>query len=82
MIGFRGSELHHGKTWTKTYWVVPDSKLPVEIWTELRNGTQLEQRWVTNHFVYDRDLADELFSTKTPADYSSEEGEIHGLRAD
>ncbi len=34
------------------------------------------------NFVFDRDLAEELFSTETPTDYSSEEGEIHGLRAD
>ena len=82
VLGFRSSEEHSGRTWTRTYWVQPDSKLPVEMWTEIRNGEIIEQRWVMNRFVFDRDMNDSLFSTETPEAYTSEEGEILGLSRD
>lgn len=78
VIGFRSTEEYQGKTWTRTYWVLPDSKLPVEMWTEVHQGTQLQQRWVMNQFVFDRELGDALFSTATPEGYTSAEGTIYG----
>ena len=66
-------------TWKRTYWVEPDSRLPVELWTELYKGSQLKQRWVMNQFVYDLPMDDELFSTETPAGYTSGEGKIYGI---
>lgn len=79
VLGLRSSEEHDGKTWTRTYWVEPDSRLPVELWTELYKGSKLKQRWVMTQFVYDLAMDDQLFSTETPAGYTSGEGKIFGI---
>jgi hypothetical protein len=79
VLGLRSSEEHDGMTWTRTYWVEPDSKLPVELWTEVRNGSQLKQHWVMSQFNYDLAMDDELFSTETPTGYTSGEGKIYGI---
>lgn len=79
VLGLRSKEEHDGMTWTRTYWIDPDSRLPVELWTELHDGPQLKQRWVMNQFVYDLAMDDELFSTETPAGYTSGEGKVFGI---
>lgn len=79
VVGLRRSEELDGKTWTKTYWIDPETRLPAEIWTELRRGTKLTQHWVMKQFVYDRPLDDELFSMETPAGYTSAEGKFHSI---
>lgn len=79
VLGLRSSEEHDGMTWTRTYWIEPDSRLPVELWTELYTGSQLTQRWVMSQFGYDIPMDDELFSIETPAGYTSGEGKIFGI---
>lgn len=81
VIGLRTSEKQAGNTWTRTYWVNEQTKLPYEIWSELYRGTQLTQRWVIKDFVYDAPLDDDLFSTETPAGYTSSEGTIYGMES-
>jgi hypothetical protein len=81
VLGFRKTEQHDGRTWTRTYWVQPETKLPTEVWTELHSGSKLEQRWVMNRFVYDLPMAEELFSTDNPAGYTEADGKIYGFPA-
>lgn len=78
VVGFRSVESHGDETWTRTHWVSIDSKLPIEVVTEMHKGTELQQRWVHNHFKFDRELPDQLFDTDAPADYKSEDGKIYG----
>jgi len=79
VIGFRSVEKHGDETWTRTHWVSPESKLPVEIVTELRKEKTLLQRWVHNRFTFDQEIPDGLFSTETPEDYQSEDGKVYGF---
>ncbi|MCA9140247.1 MAG: hypothetical protein KDB00_25930 [Planctomycetales bacterium] len=79
VIGFRSVEKHGDESWTRTYWVKPDSKLPVEIVTEVRNGNTLLQRWIQDHFVFDEELSDDLFSTETPEGWKSKNTQLHGF---
>ncbi len=82
VVGLRSQEERAGETWTRTYWIEPETRLPVEMWTELRKGEELRQRWVMNQFFYDNPMDDELFSTETPEGYSSSDGKVHGLSSE
>ena len=79
VVGFRSVETHRSGVWTRTYWISSKSKLPVEIVTELHKDDTLKQRWVKNHFEFDREIPDEVFSTDTPEGYKSEDGKVFGL---
>lgn len=80
-IGFRSVEKHDDGTWTRTYWIHPESKLPIQIVTEFESQEEGlgSSRWVQDHFVFDADLDETLFSTKTPAGYTSKEEKIYGF---
>lgn len=80
-IGFRSVEKHENGTWTRTYWVQPDSLLPVRIVTDFKSTREklASSRWVQSDFVFDSELDDGLFSTDTPDGYTSEDAEILGL---
>jgi outer membrane lipoprotein-sorting protein len=59
-------------TFTKTYWVDPETKLPVRIETSLRstNPNLAESNWVRTDIVFDQPLDESLFSTDPPPGYN------------
>ena len=80
-IGFRSVDKRDDGTWTRTYWVHPESKLPIQIITEFKSAKEGlgSSRWVKDHFVFDAELDDALFSTETPAGYESKDGKVFGI---
>ncbi|HZZ80780.1 MAG TPA: M56 family metallopeptidase [Gemmataceae bacterium] len=58
-------------TWTRRYWLDPQTKLPVRIEVSLRgtNPGHAESDWVQSDIIFDRPLDAELFSTEPPAGY-------------
>jgi len=80
-IGFRSVEERDGGTWTRTYWVDRASNLPIRIITEFASAKEGlgSSRWVDDHFVFDAELDDGLFSTETPAGYESKDGKVLGI---
>ena len=81
VIGFQSVEKEENGTWTRTYWVHPESKLPIQIVTEFESTRERlsSSRWVQSHFVFDVELDDDLFSTATPKGYSAKDGRILGI---
>ncbi len=81
-IGFRSTERERNGVWTQTYWVDPASKLPVKVVVDFRAARDRvgSIRWVKDHFVFDRPLKDELFSTDTPKGYEAKDGKILGIQ--
>lgn len=80
-VAFQTTEQNRG-TWRRTYWIGEESKLPVEIVTEYNSDDArvMSSRWVQSHFVYNGMMPDSLFSTSTPAGYTSEESKVYGYR--
>lgn len=80
-IGFQSVDKRDDGTWTRTYWVHPESKLPIQIITEFKCTKEGlgSSRWVKDHFVFDAELDDALFSTETPAGYESKDGKVFGI---
>jgi hypothetical protein len=58
-------------TWTRRYWVDPDTKLPVRIEVSFRStDPQMgETDWVQGDFEFDTPLDERLFSTEPPEGY-------------
>ena len=80
-IGFRSVEQGEDGTWTRTYWVAPKSKLPIQIVIDFKSKTKglMSSRWVQSQFVFDSKIDDELFSAKTPDGYTAKDGTVFGL---
>jgi hypothetical protein len=80
-IGFRSVEKHDDGTWTRTYWVNPETKLPFKIVTVFKSSDKsvTSATWVQDQFVFDEELNDSLFATDTPAGYESKETKIYGF---
>ncbi len=76
VIGFRSSEKTQHKngieTWTRTYWVDPKSKLPVqiEITSESTDRNMGQSRWVLSDMVFDQAVDESLLSTEPPKGYT------------
>ncbi len=61
-------------TWTRTYWVDPETKLPVRIETTFRSTHKMmsgESEWVDSDIVFDAPLDETLFSTDPPEGYKN-----------
>jgi outer membrane lipoprotein-sorting protein/chaperonin cofactor prefoldin len=60
------------ETWSRTYWVDAQSKLPVEIETSFRSNEpqSLDVDTVYSNFVFDAELDRALFSTDPPEGYA------------
>jgi hypothetical protein len=77
VIGFRVEEKTERKrgvdTFTRTFWVDPQTKLPVRIEISFRSTDPFMGRsdWVQSDFVFDAPLDRALFSTDPPAGYAS-----------
>ena len=58
-------------TWTKTYWVDPDTRLPVRIETTIRSTNPMmgESDFVLSDIVFDAQLDEALFTTDPPEGY-------------
>lgn len=58
-------------TWTRTYWVDPETKLPVRIEASVRstNPRLASSDWVKSGFVFDVPLDESLFSTDPSEGY-------------
>lgn len=71
-------------TWERTYWVDPETKLPVRIEvshysTDKRVGPS---NWVLSGFVFGEDFPVSEFSTEPPPGYSTEAGNVIGIEVD
>lgn len=80
-IGFQTREEHEG-TWLRTYWVNPETYLPIEIVTEFKSDKpQLSSAtWMRNQFTFDQNMDASLFSTDTPEGYSAKESKVYGFK--
>lgn len=78
VIGFRGKEKEKDGTWTRTFWIDPNTRLPVEMVIDFQSTESdlVSARWVLNHFVFDRDIEDAVFSTEIPEGYSPQDGKV------
>jgi hypothetical protein len=83
VIGFfwqQKRELGKGMTdiWERTYWVDPNSKLPVRIEVSYysTDPSHKSTEWVLSGFVFDQDIADAEFSMVPPAGYKQSTGAI------
>ena len=58
-------------TLTKTYWVDPSTKLPVQIESSLRSTSpnRAESDWLRTDFIFDEPMDEALFSTDKPDGY-------------
>ena len=81
VLVFRSTENHESGTWVRTYLVDPATNLPVRIETDFQSAKPgvTSSRWVQEQFVFDAEMNDELFSTKTPAGYESKKAAIYGF---
>jgi hypothetical protein len=72
---FQIVEKHEGAqgidTWTHTYWIDPQTMLPVRMETSIRstNPRMGDSDFVQTDFIFDAPLDQALFSTDPPADY-------------
>ncbi|MEZ6135733.1 MAG: hypothetical protein R3C53_12555 [Pirellulaceae bacterium] len=80
-IGFQTREEHEG-TWLRTYWINPETYLPIEIVTEFKsNKPQLSSTmWVQSQFTFDQEMDANLFSTDTPEGYAAKESKVYGYK--
>jgi hypothetical protein len=58
-------------TYTRTYWIDPDTKLPLRIEVSIRSTSPTfgDTDFVQNDFVFDQPLDESLFSTDPPPDH-------------
>ena len=58
-------------TWTRRYWIDPETKLPVRIEVSYRSTlpNSAESDWVRSDIVFDQQLDETLFSTDPPNGY-------------
>ncbi len=78
VIGFRRTVKAGLKTWTTTFWVDPDTQLPIRIETNMRTTEPGIQQWdmVATDFVFDEPLDETLFDTTPPDGYEVIEGKV------
>jgi hypothetical protein len=78
VLGYRFVEKYVGPggvdTWTRTYWVDAETKLPmqVEVTTASTNPRMGQSRWLLTDIVFDEPLDESLFSTDPPEGYRVE----------
>jgi outer membrane lipoprotein-sorting protein len=76
VLGFRTVEKHERPrgvdTWTRTYWVDAETKLPLQIETtvESTDPRHGQSRWIQSDIVFDEPLDESLFSTDPPEGYT------------
>jgi len=82
VLGFVFEEHGGGYHWKRTYWVAPETKLPVRIEISARSDDKRlgPSDWVQTGFVFDEKLDTALFSTTPPADYQVETQKLLGIR--
>lgn len=71
-------------TWERTYWVDPETRLPVRIEVS-HYGTDSRiagSEWVLSGFVFDEDIPESEFNTELPAGYARETSKIMGIKVD
>ncbi len=83
-IGFRTESITGSDTWTRTIWVDPVTKLPVQIESQYRSTNPMHESadWILSDFKFDAPLDEALFSTETPEGYESVDSIILGITAD
>ena len=81
VVGFQTVEQDGSDTWTRTFWVDPDSKLPKEIHTKYRssNPRHGSSDWILSDIQFNVPLDADLFSTDPPPGYSVRESKIFGI---
>ena len=80
-VGFRLKEEDDWGTWTRTFWVDPDTKLPLRIEISYRSPRKdlVGSDWIQSDFVWNAELDPSLFSTKPPEGYAVEKQNLYGL---
>ncbi|HTI49849.1 MAG TPA: hypothetical protein VL475_02820 [Planctomycetaceae bacterium] len=74
LAGFVSVEKRDSETWTRTYWVDPQTKLPRRIESEWRDSKGQIADWIRDDIVFDKELDPALFSTEPPVGYAVVEG--------
>lgn len=80
-VGFRTIETVKRKrgvdTWTRTYWIDPDSNLPVKIEVKFESTHPFmgESEWVLSELIFDAPIDESLLSTEPPEGYKILNGE-------
>jgi len=80
VVGFRTIETVKRKrgvhTWTRTYWIDPESRLPVQIETTSKSTDPFmgQSRWILSDMVFDEPIDEGLLSTEPPEGYTKLEG--------
>ena len=71
-IGFRASNVEGAYTWTRTFWVDEETKLPRQIDISARSDREsyAPSDAVIENIEFDVPLDESLFSTDTPAGYT------------
>ena len=70
-------------TWKRTYWIDPNTRLPVRVeisYVSVTDRGVTTSDRVQSDFVFDKDLAESLFSTQPPKGYSVHTEKIYGYR--
>lgn len=85
-VGFQWKEETETKgitqTWTRTYWVDPQTKafVRVEISARFSDPHVAPSDWVQTDFVYDAEMPDSLFRVEPPEGYSVTTEPVYGIR--
>ncbi len=80
-VGFRTVETTKRKqgldTWTRTYWIDPDSSLPTRIEVDFASTApnRGHTKWVLSNIVFDNPIDESLLSTDPPEGYKVVKGE-------
>jgi hypothetical protein len=82
VLGFFFEEQGGGYIWKRTYWVDPQTKLPVRVEISARSNDKRlgPSDWVQDGFVFDEELEKSLFSTTPPSEYQVETQKILGIQ--
>ena len=82
VLGFVFEEQRGGYTWTRTYWVNPETKLPVRIEVSARSADKRlgPSDWMKTGFVFDEELDESLFSMTPPPEFKVETRKVLGIR--
>lgn len=79
-VGFRSVEANEQGSWTRTYWINPVTKLPVQIETKFQRNDARTSTWIADNFIFNERLSDDLFSTEPPDGYVVREESIQGFK--
>ena len=80
-LGFRRVEKQNLETWTRTWWINAETRLPVREETEFRSKNPMigENDWVRTNFKFDEPLDRDLFDTSPDGFKPTEPQSVLGI---